>query len=98
MASRKRSTLSSRNKEGARTSWGGKRKGAGRRREIAESTRREIASGYLTYRRKHLDSQSAIRKLMADFPVTHRMVVRCLNEFLAARNRTLTFLATRSKA
>jgi hypothetical protein len=84
MASRKRSTPSSGNKDqGAPTGWGGKRKGAGRKPELPESTRREIASGYLTYRRKHLDRQSAIRKLMADFPVTHRMVVRCLNEFLA---------------
>jgi hypothetical protein len=71
--------------QGARTGWGGKRKGAGRKPELAESTRREIASAYLTYgRREQLDRQAAIRRLIADFCVTHRMVVRCLNEFLAA--------------
>jgi hypothetical protein len=85
MASRKRSTPSLRNKDrGARASWGGKRKGAGRKPELTESTGREIVSWYLTYKRQGLDRQSAICKLMAVFGVTHRMVVRCLNEFLAA--------------
>jgi hypothetical protein len=86
MSRGKRSTPSSRNKdEGARANWGGKRKDAGRKRELAEPTRREIASGYLTYRRReHLDRQAAIHRLMADFYVTHRMVVRCLDEFWAA--------------
>lgn len=82
----RRKPPSSGNKDqGARTGWGGKRKGAGRKPELAESTRREIASAYLTYgRREQLDRQAAIRRLIADFCVTHRMVVRCLNEFLAA--------------
>lgn len=85
MASRKRSTPSSPDEDPrSRANWGGKREGAGRRRELAEATRREIASGYLNYRREHLDRQAAICELMDKFRVTHRMVVRSLNEFRAA--------------
>lgn len=72
-------------------SWGGKRSGAGRRRELGFSDRREIASDYfdcMQNRRKlALQSnaarrESVIRKLMAEFSVTHRMVERCVAEFL----------------
>jgi hypothetical protein len=82
MARRKRLTPSSRKKDqSARAGWGGGRKGAGRKRELALSTREEIASDYLDYGKKGFDREAAICELMVDFGVTHRMVVRCLDEF-----------------
>ena len=67
-------------------SWGGRRKGAGRKRELTFSDREEIASEYFVLMQEGRDlgtrRDAVIRKLMAEFPVTHRMVVRCLDEFL----------------
>jgi Arm DNA-binding domain len=71
-------------------SWGGRRKGAGRKRELGLSDRREIASDYfagMQKRRLKMGSvagfrEALIRKLMAEYKVTHRMVVRCVAEFL----------------
>jgi hypothetical protein len=79
-------------------SWGGRRKGAGRKPELTLSDRRKIASDYhvrmqnirdlgdtLTVAsslspRRH--RENIIRKLMAEYGATHRMVVRCLDDFL----------------
>jgi hypothetical protein len=69
-------------------SWGGRRKGAGRKRELTLSDRREIASEYFVLRQEGRDlgnrprRDAVIRKLMAKFRATHRMVVRCLDDFL----------------
>jgi hypothetical protein len=71
-------------------SWGGRRKGAGRKRELKLSVRREIASKYFRRMEKARDllqsnpprREAIIGKLMAQFRVTHRMVERCLAEFL----------------
>jgi hypothetical protein len=71
-------------------SWGGRRKGAGRKRELTFSVRREIASEYFRRMRKARDllqsnapgREAIICALMAQFRVTHRMVERCLAEFL----------------
>src|SRR5262249_22449529 len=69
-------------------SWGGRRKGAGRKRQLTFSDRREIASEYFDRMQEGRDLGSAPRreavigKLMARFRVTHRMVERCLAEFL----------------
>ena len=97
-------------------SWGGRRKGAGRKRELELSDRREIAGDYFVCmqkrrmgsvagvveerrvkdRRRRLMMGSVagvveerrpfrealIRELMAEYKVTHRMVVRCVAEFL----------------
>jgi hypothetical protein len=76
--------------EGER-SWGGRRKGAGRKRKLAVPDRREIANDYFVRMRKDRDlewqvnpprREDVIRILMADYRVTHRMVERCLAEFL----------------
>src|SRR5262245_24712879 len=70
-------------------SWGGRRKGAGRKRQLTFSDRREIASAYFDRMQEDRDLSSAPRreavigKLMARFRVTHRMVERCLAEFLS---------------
>src|SRR5262245_34026744 len=81
--------------------WGGRRKGAGRKPKLKLSSRRKIAREYLdrvleprefgdTPRRDAL-----IRKLMAEYNVTHRMVVRCLDEWLPTRwNRKMYRFAT----
>ena len=71
-------------------SWGGRRKGAGRKRELTFSDRRGIASEYFRHMQEgRVSSQSnaprreaVIGKLMARFRTTHRMVERCLAEFL----------------
>jgi hypothetical protein len=69
-------------------SWGGRRKGAGRKRELTLSDRREIASEYFVLTQEGRDlgntprRDAVICKLMAKFRVTHRMVVRCLDDFL----------------
>jgi hypothetical protein len=71
-------------------SWGGRRKGAGRKRELTVSNRRKIASYYHARMQKIRDlgntpcREAAIRKLMAECGATHRMVERCLAEFLPA--------------
>jgi Arm domain-containing DNA-binding protein len=96
-------------------SWGGRRKGAGRKREFGLSDRREIAGDYFACMQKRMGNvagvveeprveqrrrrlmmgsvagvveerrpfrEALIRKLMAEYKVTHRMVVRCVAEFL----------------
>jgi Arm DNA-binding domain len=97
-------------------SWGGRRNGAGRKRERGLLDRREIAGDYsacmqkrrmgdvaggvaerrVEERRRRLMMGSVagvveeglsfrealIRTLMAEYKVTHRMVVRCVAEFL----------------
>jgi hypothetical protein len=76
-------------------SWGGRRKGAGRKRELGLSDRREIAGDYFACMQKRRMRSVAgvveerrpfrealIRELMAEYKVTHRMVVRCVAEFL----------------
>ena len=68
--------------------WGGRRKGAGRKREFTLSVRRKIASDYHARMQKVRDlgnalyREAAIRKLMAKYGATYRMVERCLAEFL----------------
>ena len=69
-------------------SWGGRRKGADRKRELTFSVRREIASEYFRRMGKARDllqsnapgREAIICELMAQFRVTHRE--RCLAEFL----------------
>jgi hypothetical protein len=69
-------------------SWGGRRKGAGRKRELGFSDRREIACDYFARMQEArefgdtLRRDAVIRKLIAEYKVTHRMVVRCVAEFL----------------
>ena len=69
-------------------SWGGRRKAAGRKRELTLSCRREIAADYLARMQQGRDlgntprRDAVIHSLMAKFRVTHRMVVRCLDDFL----------------
>ena len=69
-------------------SWGGRRKGAGRKPELTLSDRRKIASEYFVLRQEGSDfgntprRDAVIRELMTEFRVTHRMVVRCLDDFL----------------
>src|SRR5262249_31042087 len=101
------------------SNWGGRRKGAGRKRKLGLSDRREIAGDYFACmhkqrlgnvggvvercveeRRRRLMMGSVagvvgrraeerrrfhealICALMAEYKVTHRMVVRCVAEFL----------------
>jgi|SRR5215813_6741382 len=71
------------------SNWGGRRKGAGRKRELGLSERREIAREYLA--RMHEPREfgdtprrdAVIRDLVAEFEITPRMVRRCLDECLA---------------
>jgi hypothetical protein len=113
MPSAKRPLVKRRRQTG---NWGGRRNGAGRKRERALSARREIAGDYsacmqkrrmgyvagrvaerrVEERRRRLMMgsvagveeqwlsfrESLIRTLMAEYKVTHRMVVRCVAEFL----------------
>ena len=67
--------------------WGGKRKGAGRKRGLVFSERRQIASAYFTRRQKVRDlelqnhsprREAVIRKLMTEHGVTLRMVERVI--------------------
>jgi hypothetical protein len=91
MARRKRLPQASGIKDqGKRPKWGGKRTGAGRKRELALSVRRDVASEYLKLMRKTRDDlegaprrDAVIRLLTIKYRATHRMIVRCLNEFLA---------------
>jgi len=67
--------------------WGGRRKGAGRKRELGLSDRRDkIAADYFARMQKRQNNrplrEALIRELMAKYKVTHRMVVRCVAEFL----------------
>jgi hypothetical protein len=92
--------------------WGGKRKGAGRRRELAFLERRDIAIDYFNrmYGERKMEMQNdaahptgargstavirnndaesrgrrevIIQELMSEHRLAHRMIVRCLNEFL----------------
>jgi hypothetical protein len=64
------------------SNWGGRRKGAGRKRELGLSDRREIANNYFARMKKRRNREAAIRKLVAEYNVTHRMVIRCVAEFL----------------
>jgi hypothetical protein len=70
------------------SNWGGRRNGAGRKCELGLSDRREIAGDYFAHMQKArefgdtLRRDAVIRKLMAKYKVTHRMVVRCVAEFL----------------
>jgi len=73
---------------------GGRRKGAGRKRELALSDRLKIASDYHARMQKIREGntkasfsrrrrrEDIIRGLMAKYGATHRMIVRCLDEFL----------------
>ena len=74
-------------------SWGGRRKGAGRKRERGLSDRREIAGDYFARMQKRRNNQplreALIRELMAKYDVTHRMVVRCVAEFLPEFRRNV---------
>src|SRR5262252_559838 len=70
------------------SNWGGRRNSAGRKRELGLSDRREIAGDYFAHMQKArefcdtLRRDAVIRKLMAKYKVTHRMVERCVAEFL----------------
>jgi Arm DNA-binding domain len=82
-------------------SWGGRRKGAGRKPKLTLSSRQKIAREYLDHMlepREFGDTprrDALIRKLMAKYNVTHRMVVRCLDEWLPTRwNRKMYRSAT----
>jgi hypothetical protein len=94
----KSSSVTRRKKVG---SWGGRRKGAGRKPKLTLSSRRKIAREYLDHMlepREFGDTprrDALIRKLMAKYNVTHRMVVRCLDEGLPTRwNRKMYRYAT----
>jgi hypothetical protein len=96
-------------------SWGGRRNGAGRKRELELSARREIAGDYFACMQKRRGKvagvleerrveerrrrlmrgavavdveerrpfgKALIRELITEYKVTHRMVVRCVAEFL----------------
>jgi hypothetical protein len=70
--------------------WGGRREGAGQKRELELSDRRKIAGDYFAHMQRWRNNRpfresfrdALIRKLMAKYGVTHRMVVRCVAEFL----------------
>jgi hypothetical protein len=83
------------------SSWGGRRKGAGRKPKLTLSSRREIARNYLARieeSREFGDTprrDAVIRDLMAEFGTTRRMVIRCLDELLPTRwNRKMYRSAT----
>ena len=69
--------------------WGGRRKGAGRKRQLTLSNRRKIASDYLARMKKSRElgdtphRNALLHELAAKYGVTYRMVVRCLDEFLS---------------
>jgi hypothetical protein len=70
-------------------SWGGRRKGAGRKPKLTLSSRRKIAREYLARMEEPREfgdtprREAVIRDLMAKFGTTRRMVTRCLDEWLA---------------
>jgi hypothetical protein len=74
---------------------GGRRKGAGRRRDLKESDREEIAHDYfvrmqlrrigrdeLGWEELPANKTLVIQELIEDWNVSHRMIDRCLAEFL----------------
>jgi Arm domain-containing DNA-binding protein len=69
-------------------SWGGRRKGAGRKPKLTLSSRRKIASDYLARIQEPREfgdtprREAIIGDLMAKFGTTRRMVIRCLDEWL----------------
>jgi Arm domain-containing DNA-binding protein len=70
-----------------KSTWGGKRPGAGRKRKLETSDRKQIAKTYFARRRRDEESRPARRKsviseLMDEFGTTHRMVDRAIAEFL----------------
>ena len=70
--------------------WGGKRVGAGRKRELSISDRQEMTSDFFARMqiRREISMQTppyretVIRELMAVYGVSHRMVERVLAEHL----------------
>jgi hypothetical protein len=88
--------------------WGGKREGAGRRRKLTFSERRDIASAYFNrmYDKPKDDPdlemqndaprrEAVIRKLMTKHRVTHRMIVPRLSGAFIPKSR---FRAKATKA
>ena len=70
-----------------KSSWGGKRPGAGRKPKLEISDREQIAKDYFARMRRDEESRPARRKsviseLMDEFGITHRMVERAIAEFL----------------
>jgi hypothetical protein len=69
-----------------KSSWGGKRPGAGRKSKLKIAVREQIAKDYFARMRKDEGSKptrrSVIIRLMGDFGTTHRMVERAIAEFL----------------
>ena len=70
-----------------KSSWGGKRPGAGRKCKLEISDREQIAKDYFARMRRDEESRPAGRKsviseLMDEFGTTHRMVERAIAEFL----------------
>src|SRR5262249_15867320 len=71
-------------------SWGGETNDARRRGGASVWDRKEIAQDYFDRMESHRKTRSerrprreaVIRELMAEFDVTHRMVERCVAEFL----------------
>jgi hypothetical protein len=67
-------------------SWGGKREGAGRKRELKDEDRKRIAKHYakrMALQTKRPARELVVRELMDEYQVTHRMVERALAEFLS---------------
>jgi hypothetical protein len=85
MPKAKSSSVTRRKKLG---SWGGRRKGAGRKSKHTLSFRRKIAGDYFARMQENREfgdrprRAAVILDLMAKYKVTHRMVVRCVAEFL----------------
>jgi hypothetical protein len=72
----------SQNKRG---SWGGKRPGAGRKRELKDEDRKRIAKQYfrrIKFQTKRPARELVIRELMDEYHITHRMVERVAAELL----------------
>ena len=70
-------------------SWGGRRKGVGRKPKLTLDSRRKIASAYLARMQEPCEfgdtprREAVIGDLMAKFGTTRRMVVRRIDEWLA---------------
>jgi hypothetical protein len=76
--------------------WGGRRDGAGRQPDLPTLDREDIARDYfmrMDARRvkklpsKPPDREAVIQELMGVYGVPHRIVVRCLAEFLPEKRR-----------
>jgi Arm DNA-binding domain len=70
-----------------KTGWGGKRKGAGRKRSLPEWDRKDIARDYFARRQIRRQDKpprraTVIRELMAEYNDSGRMIERCIAEFL----------------